>query len=53
MLIILFTKNFFNFNHQLEEEAGSAGEQPASNKADVYTIVKGARAISSFFFYYR
>jgi hypothetical protein len=24
---------FFNFNNQPEEEAGSAGEQPASNKA--------------------
>jgi len=35
------TKNFFNFKYQLEEEAGAAEEQPASNKADAYTIVKG------------
>jgi hypothetical protein len=41
MLLILFvTKNFFSFKYQLEEEAGSAEEQPASNKADAYTIVK-------------
>jgi hypothetical protein len=25
---------------QLEEEAGSAGEQPASNKAGTYTVVR-------------
>jgi len=41
MLIILFAaKNFFNFKYQLEGEAGSAEEQPASNKADACTIVK-------------
>jgi hypothetical protein len=41
MLIILFiVKELFNFNYQLEEEAGSAEEQPASNKADAYMIVK-------------
>ncbi|MGI8580653.1 MAG: hypothetical protein ACR2KX_00525 [Chitinophagaceae bacterium] len=27
-----------NLNYQSEEEAGSAGEQPASNKIDAYTI---------------
>jgi len=27
--------------YQSEEEAGSAGEQPASNKVDGYTITKG------------
>jgi hypothetical protein len=32
------TKNFFNFKYQPQEESGSAGEQPASNKADGYTI---------------
>jgi len=41
MLLILFTcKELFIFNYQLQEEAGTAEEQPASNKADVYTIVK-------------
>ena len=40
-------KELFNFNYQLEEEAGSAEEQPASNKADAYTIVKGSGAIGS------
>lgn len=41
MLIILFiVKELFNFNYQLEEEAGSAEEQSASNKADAYMIVK-------------
>jgi hypothetical protein len=27
-----------NFAHQSEEEAGSAGEQPASNRIDAITI---------------
>jgi hypothetical protein len=30
-----------NFAYQSEEEAGSAEEQPASNKVDGYTIVRG------------
>jgi hypothetical protein len=30
-----------NFAYQSEEEAGSAEEQPASNKIDGYTIVRG------------
>ena len=34
-------KEPFNFNCQPQEEAGSAEEQPASNKADAYTISKG------------
>jgi hypothetical protein len=34
-------KNFLFLYHQPQEEAGSAEEQPASNKADAYTIVKG------------
>jgi hypothetical protein len=37
----IVTKNWFSFKYQLEEEAGSAEEQPASNKADAYTIVRG------------
>ncbi len=30
-----------NMAHQSEEEAGSAGEQPASNKIDAYTKKEG------------
>jgi hypothetical protein len=33
-------KNFLFLHYQPQEEAGSAEEQPASNKADAYTIVK-------------
>jgi hypothetical protein len=43
-------KELFIFKYQLEEEAGSAEEQPASNKADAYTIVKGAEQLAPFFF---
>jgi hypothetical protein len=54
MLLILFvTKNFFSFKYQLEEEAGSAEEQPASNKADAYTIVKKGLSNWLLFLYYR
>jgi hypothetical protein len=28
------------FQHQIEEEVGSAEEQPTSNKFDDYTIIK-------------
>ena len=38
LIILLFQKNFFNFKYQPEEEPGAAEEQPASNKADAYTI---------------
>ena len=31
---------FLNCMHQLEEEAGSAGEQPASNTTEAYTMGK-------------
>jgi len=31
---LFFTKNFFNLNRQSQEEAGSAGGQPASNKTE-------------------
>jgi hypothetical protein len=41
-----------NFAYQSEEEAGSAEEQPASNKIDGYTIVRGV-SNGSFTFYYR
>jgi hypothetical protein len=37
---IVYLQRTFYFNYQLQEEAGTAEEQPASNKADVYTIVK-------------
>jgi hypothetical protein len=42
--VILYNlqRTFFNFNGQLQEEAGSAGGQPASNKADTYTVNKEA-----------
>jgi hypothetical protein len=48
LIIVVFTKNFFNFKDQLKEEAGSAEEQPASNKADAYTIIKGAEQSALF-----
>jgi hypothetical protein len=38
---LINTKNFFIFKYQPQEEAGSAGGQPASNKADGYTIEGG------------
>jgi hypothetical protein len=44
-------KELFNFKYQLQEEAGSAEEQPASNKADAYTIVKGAEQWLLFLYY--
>jgi hypothetical protein len=37
-------RKLFNFSYQPQEEAGSAEEQPASNKADTYTII---RAVSN------
>ena len=36
-IIIFFQLNCLIFHGQSEEEAGSAGEQPASNKIDAYT----------------
>jgi len=30
----ILSKELFNFDSQPEEEAGNAGEQPVSNKAD-------------------
>jgi hypothetical protein len=38
---IVYSKRTFNFVFQPQGEAGSAEEQPASNKAEAYTIVKG------------
>ena len=37
--------------YQPQEEAGSAVEQPASNKADAYTIVKEVEQSASFLYY--
>jgi hypothetical protein len=51
MSIILFiVKELFNFKYQPQEEAGSAEEQPASNKADTYTVNKERSAMAAFFF---
>ena len=33
-------KELFNFNDPPQEETGSAEEQPASNKADTYTVIR-------------
>jgi hypothetical protein len=41
-------RTFLILRYQLKEEAGSAEEQPASNKADAYTIVKGAERLAPF-----
>jgi hypothetical protein len=41
--VILISERTFNFNGQPQEEAGSAGEQPASNKADTYTVIKSSQ----------
>jgi len=40
LIILLIVKELFNFKGQPQEETGSAEEQPASNKADAYTIVR-------------
>jgi hypothetical protein len=29
--------------YQSEEKAGAAGEQPASNKIDAYTVIEGSQ----------
>jgi len=39
-VIVCYLKELLNFKYQPEGEAGSAEEQPASNKADAYTIEK-------------
>ena len=43
-------KNFFNFNGQPQEEAGSAGGQPASNKADTYTVIMSSQLGAAHFY---
>jgi len=39
---IIFQKPVLIYLPYSEEETGSAEEQPVSNKADAYTIVKGS-----------
>jgi hypothetical protein len=46
-------KNFIKFNGQPQEEAGSAGGQPASNKADTYTVIMSSQSGLLIFIYYR
>ena len=41
--VIVITERTFNFAYQPQEEAGSAEEQPASNKADTYTVIMGSQ----------
>jgi hypothetical protein len=43
-------KNFFNFNCQLQEEAGSAAGQPAGNKADTYTVIMSSQLGAAHFY---
>jgi hypothetical protein len=38
---VIFPKLLIIFDHQPEEEVGSAGEQPTSNKVDGYTVKGG------------
>jgi hypothetical protein len=41
--VIVITERTFNFAYQPQEEAGSAEEQPASNKAGTYTVRKSSQ----------
>jgi hypothetical protein len=41
--VIVITERTFNFTYQPQEEAGSAEEQPASNKADTYTVIMSSQ----------
>lgn len=41
--MIVITERTFNFTYQPQEEAGSAEEQPASNKADTYTVIMSSQ----------
>ncbi len=49
--LVILLKIAFNFRYQSEEEAGSAGEQPASNKIDAITIKKGVDLFQLLCFY--
>jgi hypothetical protein len=48
---VVFSKELANFDLQSEEEVGSAGEQPTSNKIDGHTV-KGW-FLTTLFFYWR
>jgi hypothetical protein len=50
--VILYNlqRTFFKFNGQLQEEAGSAGGQPASNKADTYTVIMSSQSPAAHFY---
>jgi len=48
--VIVLTERTFNFTYQPQEEAGSAEEQPASNKVDTYTVIKSSQQWLLFFF---
>jgi hypothetical protein len=48
--LVILLKILFNFGYQSEEEAGSAGEQLASNKIDAYTVIKSSQQWLLFFF---
>jgi hypothetical protein len=41
--VIVITERTFNFTYQPQEEAGSAEEQPASNRADTYTVIMSSQ----------
>ena len=41
--VIVITERTFNFTCQPQEEAGSAEEQPASNMAGTYTVIKSSQ----------
>jgi hypothetical protein len=48
--VIVITEKTFNFIYQPQEEAGSAEEQPASNKADTLYGNNEQSAMAAFFF---
>ncbi|ANO48499.1 hypothetical protein Pf1_00251 [Flavobacterium columnare] len=39
--MVIFDFKLLILQHQIQEEVGSAEEQPTSNKFDDYTIIKG------------
>jgi hypothetical protein len=41
--VIVISERSFNFGYRPQEEVGSAEEQPASNKADTYTVIMGSQ----------
>jgi hypothetical protein len=49
--LVIYYKIVLNFGYQSEEEAGSAGEQPVSNKIDAITIKKELIISAPLFFY--